>query len=292
MLKSNITCALAVLSFAIGFPALEILLNDWGFVSVVLVRNIIAFILILSIWILKEGFETISLVSWSRGFMVGAIGYGFGSVLLVITQVLTTTFTAAFAAALMPLAAIFLEILLDKRRITKKFILGLTLVIIGSIVILEKTLTNVKFNLGLIIGLLAVTFFAWGSRATVKYLPEISILARTSITTLGMVGFSFLIYLFCMSFKLGATSIPQIKIEYIYLFIIYAGFGLAISQILWIKSVNELGIGTASFHLNINPFYVMLILFLIGYEWNWLQAAGAIVVISGITITQINFNKS
>ena len=42
----------------------------------------------------------------------------------------------------------------------------------------------------------------------------------------------------------------------------------------------------ASFHLNAAPFYVMLILFLIGGSWIWNQTIGAIIVIIGVILAQ------
>ena len=290
-IKSNLTCMLASLSFAVGFPALEILLNDWGVISVVLIRNLVAFFVVLLIWVLIEDYKKILQANWFKGFIIGALGFGLGSLLLVVTQFLTTTFVAALAAALMPLAAIALEIIFDKRKITRSFSIGLTLVLIGSIIILGERVIDIKFNLGLFIGLLSVTFFAWGSRASVKHLPKMTTLGRTATTTFGMSGFCSLIYIVSLYLNLGATNIPKIEIKHIQLFIIYAGFGLAISQILWIQGVKKLGIGIASFHLNLTPFYVMIILFIIGYDWMWLQAIGALIVITGISVTQIGPRK-
>ena len=288
ILKSNLTCIFASLSFAMGFPALDILLNDWGVISVVLVRNSIAFIFILILWLITENFNNLAQAKWFKGFLIGASGFGLGSLLLVITQLFTSTFIAALAAALMPLAAITLEFLFDKRRITINFLIGFILVLIGSMIILGIQGVDLKFSLGLIIGLMSVTFFAWGSRASVKYLPDMTTLARTATTTLGMSGFCLIIYLISIYFKFGATHIPKIDIQHIKLFVIYSLFGLAISQILWIRGVQQLGIGIASLHLNITPFYVMIILFCLGHGWIWTHTAGAIIIIFGISLTQKN----
>ena len=291
LLKSNLICILASLSFATGFPALDILLNDWGVISVVLIRNSIAFIFIFLLWLISENYKNLLGADWLRGFAIGATGFGLGSLLLVITQLLTTTFIAALAAALMPIAAITMEIVFDKRRINYTFILGLILVMVGSGVILGEQILDFKFSAGLIIGLMSVTFFAWGSRASVQHLPNMTVLARTATTTLGMSGFCLIVYLVFLTFNLGATSIPKIDMEQIKLLIVYACFGLAISQILWIEGVQKLGIGIASLHLNVTPFYVMIILFTVGNKWIWPQALGAIIIITGISMTQINSKK-
>ena len=288
LLKSNLTCVFAALSFAMGFPALDVLLNDWGVISVVLIRNLIAFLFIFSFWLLSENLKNIIKAKWIKGFFIGAFGFGLGSLLLVFTQILTTSFIAALAAALMPIAAISLEIIFDNKRLTINFFIGLTLVLLGSMIILGINGLDLKLSVGLFIGLMSVTFFAWGSRASVKHLPKMTSLARTTTTTLGMCGFCLIVYLICLYFKFGATHIPKINLEHVKLFGIYACFGLAISQILWIQGVQKLGIGIASLHLNITPFYVMIILFIIGYNWIWAQAIGALVIIIGISISQIN----
>ena len=288
LIQSNLTCVFAALSFAMGFPALNVLLNDWGVISVVLVRNSIAFIFISLLWLISEDFDNLVKAEWLKGFLIGAIGFGLGSFLLVITQLLTTTFIAALAAALMPIAAITLEIIFDNRHITVRFLTGLALVFLGSMIILGINEIDLKFSVGLFLGLMSVTFFAWGSRASVKHLPKMTTLARTSTTTFGMCGFCLIAYLISLYFKIEATNIPKINLEHVKLFVIYACFGLAISQILWIQGVQKLGIGIASLHLNITPFYVMIILFITGYKWNWTQAIGALIIIIGISITQMN----
>ena len=210
-----------------------------------------------------------------------------GSFLLVIAQLLTTTFVASLAAALMPIAAISIELLFDNRSVTLSFFIGLTLVLLGSVIILGINRIDLNFSVGLFIGLISVTFFAWGSRASVIHLPNMTTLARTTTTTLGMSGFCLIVYLISLYFELGATDVPKLNLQHVKFFIIYACFGLAISQLLWIKGVQKLGIGIASLHLNITPFYVMIILFIIGHKWIWTQAIGALIIIVGISITQI-----
>ena len=68
---------------------------------------------------------------------------------------------------------------------------------------------------------------------------------------------------------------------------LYAVTGLALSQVLWILSVGQLGIGLASLHINAAPFYVMAILYALGGPWNATQALGAAIVGVGVLIAQI-----
>ncbi|MGL5008717.1 MAG: EamA family transporter, partial [Paracoccaceae bacterium] len=61
---------------------------------------------------------------------------------------------------------------------------------------------------------------------------------------------------------------------------------MGLSQILWIISVERIGIGAASLHMNAVPFYVMAIAFALGAEWSWLQTFGAAIVVLGVLIAQ------
>lgn len=61
---------------------------------------------------------------------------------------------------------------------------------------------------------------------------------------------------------------------------------LGVSQVMWIMSVERLGIGLSALHINAAPFYVMLILFALGQAWDWSQALAATVVGLGVLVAQ------
>jgi drug/metabolite transporter (DMT)-like permease len=290
---SNFVCIIAIMLFALGFPILEILLDTWGVVSIATIRNILAFFLIFSIWVGSEGYHRIFCANWKLGCLIGATGFGMGSLLLVIAQSLTSPVVAALAAAMMPLAAVFLEIFFDSRKLNPFFLIGLVLVLLGGIVSIGSEVRNIEFGVGLLVALFSVSSFAWGSRAAVKNLPNITTLEQTVVTTFGMTCFSILIYIICLLLKLPFIRIPTISIEDGYYIIVYSWLALGISQLLWIRGVYNLGIGIASFHLNLTPFYVMLILFIGGHDWIWYQALGAIIVTVGVLFSQqkTNYNS-
>ncbi len=95
-----------------------------------------------------------------------------------------------------------------------------------------------------------------------------------------------ILYFICSIFLDITETASPITLEHLGLVLIYGWLGLGISQIFWIKSVSKLGIGVASFHLNAAPFYVMLILFILGDSWVWSQAIGAVIVITGVILAQ------
>ena len=286
VLKSNLICIFSIVFYAMGFPAAEFLLDDWDVVSIIAARNTFAFILIFFIWILYEGFQEVRVAKWNKGFWIGAIGFGIGSFFVLLLQSITSPVIAALMVATMPVAAVTLEIFLDGRKMTRWFLFGIVLVLFGGFIASGANLKNDSIGLASFLGITGVGLFAWGSRATVKNLPGMSLLGQVAVTTSGMVGSAVFVY-FVSSIFFDITESPsQITYEHLGLILIYACLAIGISQILWIKSVAQLGIGLSSFHLNAAPFYVMLMLFLLGNSWVWHQTLGAVIVISGVIIAQ------
>ena len=286
VLKSNLICIFSIVFYAMGFPAAEFLLDDWDVVSIIAARNTFAFVLIFFIWILYEGFQEVRVAKWNKGFWIGAIGFGIGSFFVLLLQSITSPVIAALMVATMPVAAVTLEIFLDGRKMTRWFLFGIILVLFGGFIASGANLKNDSIGLASFLGITGVGLFAWGSRATVKNLPGMSLLGQVAVTTSGMVGSAVFVY-FISSIFFDITESPsQITYEHIGLILIYACLAIGISQILWIKSVAQLGIGLSSFHLNAAPFYVMLMLFLLGNSWIWHQTLGAVIVISGVIIAQ------
>ena len=293
IIKSNAILVAAISIFALGFPAAEFLLDDWDVVTIITVRNVFAFVLLFIIWIALEGSGVLRTANWIKGFWIGGIGFGIGSFLLLFVQSITSPVIAALAAATMPLAAVALEVILDGRKMTQWFLIGIILVLFGGFVATGATFDGINFDLrlGTLLVFIPAAIFAWGSRATVKNLPEMTSLGQATITTFGMVVFALVLYVICNLFFQFIGPYPEITIRHFGLLLIYAWFGFAISQILWIRGVRGLGIGIASFHLNALPFYVMLFLFLLGESWNWQQAIGAAIVTTGVILSQIHSLK-
>ena len=90
-----------------------------------------------------------------------------------------------------------------------------------------------------------------------------------------------------MFFQHSWSAVGTLDISNLGLLFIYACLALGISQIFWIKAVDEIGIGIASFHLNATPFYVMIIVYFLGSDWNWMQVLGAAILTVGTLLAQL-----
>jgi len=279
---------MAVALFAVGFPAAEVLLEKWGALALIALRNSLGFVFLLVLWPLFDSWTTIRQAPWVKGVFIGTVGFGSGSTLLLITQVLTNAVTAALVVASMPVAAVALEVILDGRRLTHSFLFGLLLVVIGGVLATGVSLTDARFGFGALLGVFATALFAWGSRATVKNLKGVSQYTQVVVTTAGMAVFAMLAFLSMAFFQSTLTQTSHLQSHEIGLLLVYAWLALAISQSLWIVAVGKLGIGVASFHLNAAPFYVMLIVLLMGGKWDWIQALGAVTLAIGVVLAQKN----
>jgi drug/metabolite transporter (DMT)-like permease len=277
---------LSIVLFAIGFPAADVLLETWGVISLVTARVVLACSLMMPLWILIDGRAQVVNAPWLRALGIGALGFGSGTILLLVVQDMTDPISAALIAATMPVSAIILEILFDGRRLTKNFMGGTVLVLIGGYLAAGAVLHETSFGGAVLLGGLASVMFAWGSRQAVKGLPELTSFGQATATLIGAMAFCLLTF---ATFKFMAWEGTKTAVLGSWgwsMLLIYAWGGLAISQAFWILGVSRLGIGIASFHLNAAPFYVMIIFLFAGGSWDWTRALGAAVLGLGVALAQ------
>ena len=284
--RGHAICVTAIVLFAAGFPAAGVLLDSWGPISLIAVRVVLACALLLPIWILVDGWRQVLAAPWVRGLWIGAVGFGFGTVILLVTQSMTDAVTAALVAAMMPVAAVTLEVLFDGRRMTPFFVLGVILVLVGGVVASGANLANGTFGLGAVLGLIATFMFGWGSRQAVKGLPEMSSMGQTTLTLLGAMLLCLAALAIFLFFGWSGTHWAPLRGYGWSMLLIYAWGAMAVSQAFWILGVGKMGVGLASFHLNAAPFYVMLILLAMGGRWDWGQALGAAILAIGVVLAQ------
>ncbi len=294
-LFANFICMLSMLVWAAGLPAADMLIGKVPPLILTAARTGIAAAVLIPIWIAVEGFGTLRQARWGLGTLIGGTTIGFGALLLVVGQSMTDAVTVAIVAAASPLIGIALEIILDGRRMTVSLLVGLVLSLLGGVLALRTGGAGsgeLGFGLGAFLCLVSVSVFTLGSRLTVTAFPTLTPLGRTTITLTGaalMTGIAALAHA-----ATGAPGPDWAVIGYAELgaLAVFAIGGMAISQVLWIISVGKLGIGLASLHINATPFYVMLILFVLGAAWSWPQAIAAAVVGFGVLIAQGVFTPS
>ncbi|MCP5086693.1 MAG: DMT family transporter [Rhodobacteraceae bacterium] len=282
----NAACIAAVFLFALGFPAADVLLGTWGPISLTAARISLAMVLILPLWLVLEGWQPVRDAPWGRGIWIGAVGFGVGSVMLLVSQWMADAVTAALVVTAMPVAAVALEMAFDGRRLTPYFLCGVALVLIGGVIATGANLMEGNFGIGACLGLVATSIFAWGSRATVKAFPHMTALGRSTITFGGVTLFSLLTWGVFLAMGWPGTASAPLGIQGWGLLLLFAWVAMAISQAFWISGVAKVGVAVASFHLNAVPFYVMVLMLALGNDWRWQQAIGAAILAFGVVLAQ------
>ncbi|MEO6299402.1 MAG: EamA family transporter, partial [Paracoccaceae bacterium] len=188
--------------------------------------------------------------------------------------------------ATMPLIGMTMEVVLDGKRMTAGLIIGLVLSVIGALVALGGGLTGLSLGIGAAVCLISVVTFTLGSRLTVTAFPKLTPIGRVAVTLAGAAIVTVAAALVQIAFGGVAPDFTTFGVKEWGALLVFAVGGLAVSQVLWIKAVGDLGIGLSSLHMNATPFYVMIILFAFGAPWNWTQAIGAAIVGIGVLIAQ------
>ncbi|WP_420859868.1 DMT family transporter [Marivivens marinus] len=285
LLEGNTLAVLSMVAWAAGFPAADYLLQTWDPLMLITARLALAVGILIPIWVMLDGPLALIRARWGRGTVVGGIAFGLGAYLLLLAQDYTDPVTVAVIAAACPIAATVIEMIFEDRRLTMGFIIGLLASVVGGAIAAGGG-PVLDLGLGAGMAVAACFLFSWGSWATVRDFPDLSPVGRTTITLAG--GLMFMGCIAVGARLTGAVATPPglLVPGTLMPLLIYAFGSMALSQFLWLASVGRLGVAVASFHINVAPCYVMLILVALGQDWSWAQAVGAAIVASGVVIAQ------
>jgi len=288
-LAGNFYAMISMVAWAAGFPAAEVLLATWDPLAMVLGRFLMAMLLILPLWALSGGLAHARALPWARGLVIGGIGFGGGAWTILIAQWFTDPVTVAIIAASTPLAATLVAWWYDRQPLTPGFTLGLLATLVGGLVatgVLTGTAMPGQLGPGALMAVASGLLFSWGSHHTVRDLPQADALTRTVVTSLG--ALIFIAAAFAAFLALGLTALPPLPLGLpdLGLIALYGMLAFGVSQLGWIAAADRLGVAVAAFHINIAPFYVMLILTALGGSWSWPQAIGAAIVAAGVILAQ------
>ena len=286
LLIANLICLASMVIWASGLPAADLIIPHMPPIALTAGRATLAALVLLPIWWLLEGRSAVLGADWRTGAWVGFVTLGLASFFVIIALQFNDPVTVAIVTAVMPVGGILLECVADKRPFTRALALGLLLSVAGGLIAVSGSEGNVDFGVGVLAALASVLCYTWGSRETVRALPGLTPLGRSAVTVAGCavialiaaVGDGLIRDAWPDWSAIGAPELVGLAIF---------GIGsMAISQLLWIISVGRIGIGAASMHMNAVPFYVMLMVFLLGGVWNWAQTLGAVIVVFGALFAQ------
>ena len=284
LIAGNSLALISIFLFAAGFPAAEVLLEVWHPITLMFFRLILAVATLVTLWIFMEGLTQVLNAPWLKGIKIGILGFGIGANLLLFAQWFTDPVTVALLATLIPVSAAILEVWDGRRKLTIKFSGGLIASIMGGIIAVSENI-SIDLGLGVLMALASGFFYMWASDKSVTGLPAISSIARSTITFTGAAVFTT--FSFVIFFTLGFIEIPSgVTGTQFFSLIIYSVIAMAISHVFFIIAVDKVGVAITSLHLNFAPFYVMIILFLLGGNWDLRAIIGASIVAFGVWLAQ------
>ncbi|MCX7286602.1 MAG: DMT family transporter [Rhodobacterales bacterium] len=285
-LIANLICLASMMIWAAGLPAAGLIIPHMPPVALTAGRATLAALVLLPIWWLWEGRQAVLKADWATGAWIGFVTLGLASFFVIIALQFNDPVTVAIVTAVMPVAGILLECVSDKRPFTRALAAGLLLSVLGGLIAVSGAEGSLDFGVGVLAALASVLCYTWGSRETVRALPDLTPLGRCTVTVAGCAGIALAAALGDGVLRgnwpdwqaIGWTEFGGLAVF---------GIGsMAVSQLLWIISVGRIGIGAASMHMNAVPFYVMLIVFVLGGPWSWLQTLGAAIVVAGALMAQ------
>lgn len=286
VLLANLICLASMLVWAAGLPAANLIIPHMPPVALTAARTAVAALVLLPIWWALEGARVVMAADWTRGAWIGFVTLGLASVFVILALQLNDPVTVAIVTAVMPVVGILLECLADKRPFTRALAIGLVLSVAGGLIAVAGSEGKLDFGLGVLAALASVLCYTWGSRETVKALPGLTPLGRVAITVTGCAIVALIAALVDGLTRGAWPDWQAIGPRELAGLAVFGVGAMAISQLLWIISVGRIGIGAASMHMNAVPFYVMLMVFLLGGAWNWWQTLGAAIVVTGALIAQ------
>lgn len=284
----HVVCALATLVYVLSFPAQEFMLDRWGELWVVVLRCGLGALTLLVLVPMREGWAGFREAPFGLLLRLGAIGVGGCATLLVFAQSLSDPVITTVLICAIPAKAALWDWWADGKRLPLLQWGGVMLALLGGLIASDVMAREWSgFRGGEVLILLSNLLFIWFSRRT-QPITQVSSAVSATITMLGATGICLMFLL--LGYVLGwqdwtETPANPNRRDLAAAFTmgtLALGFGMA----LWMHAVQVAGITTAGAHLNGIPFYLMLIMMVLGQPFAAIQAIGGVIVVIGAALVQ------
>ena len=286
-LSGNLTTQAAVVLWATSFPVTEALLAGWHPLPLVAVRLAISALCLTFMMVLAGQAGLLLRMPWRDIALVGGLGLGTGTVLLVWGQDYSNPVTVAIIVTTLPLVSAVMGLALGQERVTAMIAVGVACAIAGGVLAsLPPEGASLDFRGGEILVAGAVVLFTWFSRASVIRLSALPDLAKTAAimiaaTVVVSVASAVAVYSGAVEARYD-LSLPSIGL------LIWIGcVANGTSMFLWLTGARKLGVTIAAIHLNAVPFYVILSALVLGGSLFLSQVWGACLVALGALLAQL-----
>jgi drug/metabolite transporter (DMT)-like permease len=288
VLRGNLLLVVSTFAWASAFPATEVLLTHWHPMLVATARiggGAVALLVVLAVMGRLRGLRH---HPWGRYTRLGAVGFAGGAAFIVVGQAFADPVTAAVISTTMPLVSAVMGLVERSERLSTRLAAGIALAVIGgtvaSVAPMQAGFTGLRG--GEILILLSQVCWAWFSRRSLTALAGLEPIARAAYPMLGGA-----VVLAALTAGLAATGAiePSFRLASldVALLLWIATVGIGLSVTLWLMAARTLGVTVAATHVNLGPFYVMLIALATGGTVVLGQVAGAALVAAGAVVAQL-----
>ncbi len=286
LISGNLVALACMVLWATSFPVTDLLLRDWHPMLLVPARLVPGSLVILLVTILAGHGKTIRQAPWGTLFLIGGLGMGVGTTLIVWAQDTADPVTVAIIITTMPLVSAVMGYFAGSERVTFALALGIVCAIAGGVLIsLKPEVAGLSLRGGEVLALISVILWAWFARAAVTRLGDLPDLARAafsmvaaSVVVLVMTGAVLLTGAIEIRYDLSPASLGLV----LWLGVISNG----LTMVLWMTASRLLGVTIAAIHLNGVPFYVILMALAVGGAIYTSQVWGACLVAAGALLAQ------
>ncbi len=276
----------SIMFWSSGFPVTEELLTSWHPLLSTLGRLLLGGIALVPLMLWREDLRSLRHAPWKRIFWISSAGLGLSTVCLNVGILYSDAVTAAILVTTMPIAAFILAVWEKEVKVTTKWVLGIALAVTGGVwASIGSNIEQIGFRGGEFFLVMATATFAWYSRETIKRLPMLSPVTTTSLTLImgGLITAVFVV-------AYGALSSVDMNYDFSFrpvaLLVWVSVVSNGVAMFFWLSAASRIGVTVASFHQNLVPFYVMIIAIIWGGDVVLYQILAALVVITGLAVTQ------
>ncbi|WP_303316655.1 DMT family transporter [Flavivirga abyssicola] len=289
-MKAILYLIIATVFLGLNFHLAKVILKEvnfieagfWRFLFGVVILTLLGSKKLPSFKIIKKNLKGISLT----GF-IGLFGFNLFFFLGLLN---TSAVNAALIVSLNPALTILFSYKIIKTPINKIQIAGIIIAFFGVIYLILKghitNISNIQFNYGDILILIANVFFALHHVWVKKYTSTISNLNFTLLTSsCCLIGFFILL-------PISGMEVVTAHTHHFWMAVLGIGcLGTALAYFLWQKGVQIKGAGKAGIYMNIIPLSAALFAILFDENIDTYHTIGGLFIITGLLISNNSSSK-
>lgn len=282
VLRGNLAAFVSTILWASAFPVTQHLLLSWDPLPLAAARLGLASAAMLVMAFLSRQLPIVGTLPWRDIVLLGGLGVAVSVLCLITGQALSDPVTASAIATMQPVAAVLIGYASGRERLGTVQIMGILLAVSGALIISPAS-QGAGFRGGEPLLVANVCLWTWYSHGARERLGRLGAFAAGGLTMAVASAALILGTIIVGPFHPQAVDLGLASLPWLF-WMGVVGIGLSVP--LWLASVRILGLAIASLHINLAPFYVILIGLALGGSISGQQILGACLVATGAVIAQ------